>query len=164
MNSGKLSILALFLVIAFLLRFIQSHSFAVFAYQSTKYFYLHKRPPSFHKESFQVCFSNEHSIISEKDFLLHMGSKDTRSFMDVVAQCLSNKGCVAITMRQQKAEDIMTSPAITIREDTPVSEIVNIFTKKNINRVPVTDDQGNLLGIVARADILQSSFQLNQRE
>jgi len=97
-------------------------------------------------------------VISEKDFLLHMGSKDTRSFMDVIAQCLSNKGCVAITMRQDKAEDIMTSPAITIREDTPVSEIVNIFTEKSINRVPVTDDQGNLLGIVARADILQSSF------
>ena len=99
-------------------------------------------------------------VISEKDFLFQMGGKDTNSFMDVVAQCLRNKGCVAITMRRQKAEDIMTSPAVTVREDTPVSEIANILTEKNINRVPVTDREGKLLGIVARADILQSSFPL----
>ena len=97
-------------------------------------------------------------VISEKDFLFHMGGKDARSFMEVVVQCLRNKGCVAITLRRQKAEDIMTSPAITVRENTPVSEIATIFTEKEINRVPVIDDGGNLLGIVAREDIVKSSF------
>ncbi len=95
-------------------------------------------------------------VISEKDFLFHLGSKETRSFMDVVSQCLRNKGCVAITMRQQKAEDIMTSPAICVDEDTPVSEIARIFTERNINRVPVTGKEGGLIGIVARADVVQS--------
>jgi len=103
-------------------------------------------------------------IISEKDFLFHMGGKDTSSFMDVVAQCLRNQGCVAITMRQQKAGDIMTSPAITAREDTPISEIANIFSENNINRVPITDEGGQLLGIVARADIIQSSFPLENKK
>ena len=97
-------------------------------------------------------------VISEKDFLFHLGSKDTRSFMDVVSQCLRNKGCVAITMRQQNAEDIMTSPPVCVGEDTPVSEIARIFTKENINRVPVTDKEGRLIGIVARADVVKSSF------
>ncbi|MBW1850537.1 MAG: CBS domain-containing protein [Deltaproteobacteria bacterium] len=100
-------------------------------------------------------------VISEKDFLFHMGGKDARSFMEVVVQCLRNKGCVAISMRQKKAEDIMTSPAITVREDTPVSEIANIFMEKEINRVPVIDDGGKLLGIVAREDIVKSSFPQN---
>ena len=97
-------------------------------------------------------------VISEKDFLFHMGGKETRSFMDVVSQCLRNRGCVAITMRQQKAEDIMTSPAKCVGEDTPVSEIARIFTQKNINRVPIIDEEGGLIGIVARADVVQSSF------
>jgi len=97
-------------------------------------------------------------VISEKDFLFHMGGKDAKSFMEVVAQCFRNKGCVAITMRQQKAEDIMTSPAITVREDTPVSEIATIFTERAINRVPVTDNGNKLLGIVAREDIVKSSL------
>ena len=102
-------------------------------------------------------------VISEKDFLFHMGGEDARSFMEVVAQCLRDKGCVAIPMRRQKAEDIMTSPAITVREDTPVSEIATIFTEKEINRVPVTDDGGKLLGIVAREDIVKSSFPQKQK-
>jgi CBS domain-containing protein len=96
-------------------------------------------------------------IISEKDFLFRMGTKDARSFMSVVAQCLENKGCVAISMRHEKAEDIMTSPPVTVVEDTPVSEIANIFTEKNINRVPVMDQKGRLVGIVARTDIVASS-------
>ena len=102
-------------------------------------------------------------VISEKDFLFHMGGEDARSFMEVVAQCLRDKGCVAIPMRRQKAEDIMTSPAITVRKDTPVSEIATIFTANEINRVPVTDDGGKLLGIVAREDIVKSSFPQKQK-
>jgi CBS domain-containing protein len=97
-------------------------------------------------------------VISEKDFLFHMGSKETRSFMDVVTQCLRDKGCVAISMRRQKAEDMMTSPAICVSEDTPITEIANIFTEKNINRLPVTDDKGRLIGIVAREDIVHAYF------
>ncbi|MCP4576328.1 MAG: CBS domain-containing protein [Deltaproteobacteria bacterium] len=100
-------------------------------------------------------------IISEKDFLFHMGGKDTKSFMEVAAQCLKSTGCVAITMRRQKAEEIMTSPAITVRKNAPVSEIATIFTAKEINRMPVTDDGGRLLGIVAREDIIRYSFPTN---
>jgi CBS domain-containing protein len=93
-------------------------------------------------------------VVSEKDFILHLGSKDTTTLMGVVDQCLRNKEGVATSMHHQKAEDIMTSPAITVREDVPVSEIANILTEKNISRVPVTDQEGKLLGIVAKADIV----------
>jgi CBS domain-containing protein len=97
-------------------------------------------------------------IISEKDFLVRMGGRHSGSFMDVVAQCLRNKGCVAITMRQQKAEDLMTSPPVTVGPSTPVSQIAAIFKDRSINRVPVIDETGRLVGIVARADILQAAF------
>ncbi len=97
-------------------------------------------------------------IISEKDFLIHMGAGDKTHFMAVIAECLKGKSCVALPVRSQKAEDIMTSPAIIVREDATVSEISNIFTQKNINRVPVTDREGKLLGIVSRADIVTASM------
>ncbi len=96
-------------------------------------------------------------VISEKDFLFRMGSKDTKSFMGVISQCLKDKRCDTVSIRHQKAKEIMTSPAITVRQDTLVSEIANIFTEQNVNRVPVTDQNDNLLGIVARADIVQPS-------
>jgi CBS domain-containing protein len=94
-------------------------------------------------------------IISEKDFLSRMGAKNTKSFMGVVAECLKAKGCVAVSIRGQNAEDIMTTPAITVSEDTTVTEIAKIFSEKNINRVPVTNKQGHLVGIVSRADIVK---------
>lgn len=96
-------------------------------------------------------------VISEKDFLSRMGVGDT-TFMGLVAECLKGDGCVAISIREQKAEDIMTSPAITVREDTTVLEIAGIFTEKQINRVPVIDQKDHLVGIVSRADIVGSSF------
>jgi CBS domain-containing membrane protein len=99
-------------------------------------------------------------VISEKDFLFNMGEKKTRSPMEVIAQCLSSKGCVAVSMRTGFAKDIMTSPALTVFEDTPVLEIAAIFAEKNINRVPVTDKEGHLVGIVARADIFQATCTL----
>ncbi|HAK61535.1 MAG TPA: CBS domain-containing protein [Nitrospiraceae bacterium] len=97
-------------------------------------------------------------VISEKDFLARMSSGKTKSFMGVVAECLQAKGCVAVSIRAQKAEDIMTSPAITVRRETSIMEIANTFTEKHINRVPVTDEAGTVNGIVSRADIIGASF------
>ena len=97
-------------------------------------------------------------IISEKDFLGSMGQGDRTHFMAFVAECLQGKGCAAMPIRLQKAEDIMTSPAITVAEDASVFEISNIFTQKNINRVPVIDSEGKMIGIVSRADIVRASL------
>jgi len=97
-------------------------------------------------------------VISEKDFLFHLGFESARSFMDVVARCLSSAGCISICLREQTAGDIMKSPAVTVQEETTVAEIAAIFTKKKINRVPVVNPTGKLMGIVSRADIVRSSF------
>ena len=97
-------------------------------------------------------------VISEKDFLFHMGSKEATSFMTIIVQCLIDDGCIAVPLRDQKAENIMTKPAITVDENTPLSEIINIFAQKNINRVPVLNPEKKLVGIVSRADVLQTSF------
>ena len=93
-------------------------------------------------------------VISEKDFLTRMGEQDAKNFMGVVAECLKGKGCVAVPIRGQNAEDIMTSPAVTVNEETSIMEIANIFTEKNINRVPVINQQGRLVGIISRADVV----------
>lgn len=97
-------------------------------------------------------------VISEKDFLIHMGAQSTDSFMGVVAECLRGTGCVAAPIRAQKAKDIMSSPAITVSEDASVMDIAGIFTEKKINRVPVIDKEGSLKGLVARADIVRASL------
>lgn len=96
-------------------------------------------------------------VISEKDFLARLGSRRKASFMEVIFRCLTERGCVAVPMRRQNAGDIMTSPAVTVGPNDPVADIAGIFMRHGINRVPVTDERGKLIGIVARADIVQSS-------
>lgn len=93
-------------------------------------------------------------VISEKDFLTRMGEQDAKTFMGVVAECLKGLGCVAVSIRGQNAEDIMTSPAVTVNEETSIMEIANILTEKNINRVPVINQQDRLVGIITRADVV----------
>ena len=55
-----------------------------------------------------------------------------------------------------KVEDVMTSEVKTASPDTPVSEVANIMIRNNINRVPVLDSSGGLVGIITRADIVRS--------
>jgi CBS domain-containing membrane protein len=97
-------------------------------------------------------------VISEKDFLSRMGDKDAKNFMSLVANCLTTKGCVALPIKAALAQDIMSSPAVTVGPDTPVKEIARLFTQKGINRVAVTDPTGRLLGLVSRGDIVKATM------
>lgn len=97
-------------------------------------------------------------IISEKDFLISMGSSDTEHVMGIISACLDGKGCLAAPIRSKKASDIMASPAITVHEESSAFEIIDLFNTKNINRVPVVDGSGKLTGIVSRADILKAQL------
>lgn len=96
-------------------------------------------------------------IISEKDFIFYMGVEKEKTFMGVVARCLKNTGCIAVTLRKQTAKDIMTSPVINVSEDTSLSEIADLLAQNGINRAPVTNSDNILTGIVTRTDIVRSS-------
>jgi CBS-domain-containing membrane protein len=97
-------------------------------------------------------------VISEKDFLTHMGVAGPKNFMVLVASCLQSKGCVALPIKKQIAADIMNSPAVSVAPETSVKDIAAIFTGKGINRVPVTDPHGRLLGLVCRGDLVRAAL------
>jgi CBS-domain-containing membrane protein len=54
-----------------------------------------------------------------------------------------------------RARDVMTSPVISVDEETPTAEIAEILETHRIKRVPVVKD-GAIVGIVSRANLLQS--------
>jgi CBS domain-containing protein len=96
-------------------------------------------------------------VISEKDFLSRMGEAGPKNFMTVIAGCLKAKGCVALPVRAKKAGDIMTSPAVTVRETSSYSEVADLMAKMSVNRTPVTDADGRLIGIITRNDLIRAS-------
>ena len=55
-----------------------------------------------------------------------------------------------------KVSDVMTTDIKTVKEDTPVSDAANLMIRHNINRLPVLDDKGDMVGIITRADIVKS--------
>lgn len=99
-------------------------------------------------------------IVSESDFLARMGASGTAHLMGLVAACLAGGTCAASSIRGRVAADIMAAPAVTVREDASSFEILEIFSARRVNRVPVVDMSGRLLGIVSRADILRAQATL----
>ena len=57
------------------------------------------------------------------------------------------------------AGDIMTTSPISVTPDTDVSTAIQVLHTNHLIRVPVVDSVGNLVGIIARRDILRGYLQ-----
>ncbi len=95
-------------------------------------------------------------VVSEKDFLRHMGLAGTASFMAVIAASLDTQGCISTDLRTLLIDEIMTAPPVTALPETTLADISAIFTERVINRLPICDADGYLLGIVTRTDLVAS--------
>jgi CBS domain-containing protein len=52
------------------------------------------------------------------------------------------------------AAELMTKPPVTIGPDEPVTQAARLMYSRRLKRLPVTSDDGTLIGIVTRADVL----------
>lgn len=59
-------------------------------------------------------------------------------------------------MAGRQAEQVMTGPAVTIAEDRPLAEAVDLMISRNFKRLPVTGKEGRLCGMVSRLDIFRT--------
>ncbi|WP_181773205.1 CBS domain-containing protein [Amycolatopsis pittospori] len=54
------------------------------------------------------------------------------------------------------AEDVMTSPAVTVEAGKPLQEAARLMVGHRVKRLPVVDRYGKLTGIVSRADLVRA--------
>jgi CBS-domain-containing membrane protein len=59
-------------------------------------------------------------------------------------------------LASRKASEVMTTPVITIAEDRPLSEAVEKMLTKGVKRLPVTNADGCLTGMLSRLDIFRT--------
>ncbi len=83
-----------------------------------------------------------------------------------IAQRLHLPGIAEAAERARKAEglradEIMTSPVITVTEAATVHEIAGLMVKHKVNRIPVLR-AGKVVGIVSRADVLKAFTRTDQ--
>jgi len=102
-------------------------------------------------------------IISGSDILLYSQQKNvvpktTTSFW--VSPYTQSDDIAVIrdgfeNLHRTAIEQVMTKKVFTVKGDTPVSDVAKLMISRNINRVPVVDDAGKLLGIISRADLVR---------
>jgi CBS domain-containing protein len=89
-------------------------------------------------------------VVSEADLLFKEADPGTPCGSIRLRWKLSEESKVnAVT-----AGHLMTSPAVTIHPDAPVTVAARIMQDRRLKRLPVVTDDGTLIGIVSRADVL----------
>jgi CBS domain-containing protein len=53
------------------------------------------------------------------------------------------------------AEDIMTSPVKTASPEDDIEDLATLMVEQKANPVPVVDEEGQMIGIVSRTDLLR---------
>jgi CBS domain-containing protein len=93
-------------------------------------------------------------IITQADILSMVGVGREHTFKDLLKYMLGEP------LHERKigdhVGDIMTAPALTIKPEASIAEAVRIMDEKRIRRLTVVDEQGRLIGILTRADVLKA--------
>ncbi|PPK67234.1 CBS domain-containing protein [Actinokineospora auranticolor] len=62
-----------------------------------------------------------------------------------------------------RAREIMSSPVLTVRPDTPVKRAAELLANHGYTALPVVDDEGDLVGMVTEADVVRDRFPADAR-
>src|SRR3954453_15117277 len=96
-------------------------------------------------------------IVSEGDFI-HRGEIGTKREHGRFLTFILGPGRAAadyVHEHGRKVAEIMTPEPLTIHEDTPLEEIVQLMERRKVKRLPVTRGD-KVIGIISRANLLQA--------
>lgn len=105
-------------------------------------------------------------VVSEGDLVLKLEHSDRKmaSYWRAVIESSPREAARRLAADLDKAigrtaHEIMTAPAITIHPDASSAEAAHIMHTRQVNRLPVVDADGRLVGIVSRGDLLKALIQ-----
>jgi len=99
-------------------------------------------------------------VISEKDILRVLGENPTAGLMNVVDSCLRRTFEFGETPGLKRVGEIMSRPAVSVGPESRLGDIVRLFEEKSINRLPVADSSGAVLGIITRSNVITAVSRL----
>lgn len=92
--------------------------------------------------SLVVCDGNKAvGIITERDILTRVTAKKNEPSTITVG-------------------NVMSTPLISIPPETSIEDAANLMLKKNIRRLPVSNSEGEFVGIATERDIMQGLLKL----
>ena len=93
-------------------------------------------------------------IVTEGDFLRQEANRD-QPYRFSLLDALFGEGPVDPPAAEAVAE-VMTENVITIRPEATIGEAARVMANKRVKRLPVIDDDGALIGIISRADVVNA--------
>ena len=67
-------------------------------------------------------------------------------------------GVAMIRNADRPISDVMSTGVATVAPDAPIDDVLDLLVgdDPDINRVPVVDDDGRLVGVIARQDVIRA--------
>jgi CBS domain-containing membrane protein len=93
-------------------------------------------------------------VITEADVLSLVGMRKEHTFKDIIRHILGEP--LSRPKGSRRLRDAMSSPAITTGPDADIREVALTLDEKRIKNLPVVDEQGRLIGVISRADIVRA--------
>jgi len=90
---------------------------------------------------------------SSPDFLLILAGLKSKRKADEIENEMK-------VMKKFKVKDFMTKRVFTINQNESITESARMMHEKEITRLPVIDENENLVGIIARQDIIKALTKL----
>ncbi len=94
-------------------------------------------------------------MLTDEDLLERANLQQHLSIAERLDEKTLQAEITALRSSPLKVVDVMTSPAITIRGDEPLSIAAARMAEHGIKRLPVLDEKGKLIGVLSRVDVLK---------
>lgn len=95
-------------------------------------------------------------VVSEKDVLRRLGRNPELSLIRLVTASLDEPFFVTDEQRGTSVKGLMSAPPVTAGPDAALGELLALFQKKPINRLPVVDKDMGPLGVISRQDVIKA--------
>jgi CBS domain-containing protein len=93
-------------------------------------------------------------IVTEGDFLRQEANRD-QPYRFSLLDALFGEG-PSEPPSVETVSEVMTENVITTTPETTIGEAARIMANKRVKRLPVVDDDGTLVGIISRADVVNA--------
>lgn len=99
-------------------------------------------------------------VLTEGDLLKKEKEPHVPSYIQVLGSILYVEGVKEYEddlkkLISSKVSGMMTKKVITVLEDEKIEKVATIMVENRINRVPVTNTEGKLVGIIGRSDLIK---------
>ncbi|GAB4457750.1 MAG: DUF190 domain-containing protein [Anaerolineales bacterium] len=94
-------------------------------------------------------------ILTDEDLLERAGLEQRLSIAERLDEKTLQAELNSLRTSPLTVADVMTAPAITIRGDEPLSLAAARMAEHGIKRLPVLDEQGKIIGVLSRVDVLK---------